>query len=111
MIAAPLASKCWKTAHSMRSRSVKARALHAHFSQQDIDLFAVISGDVNPAHMDPAYAKTDIFHRVIAQGMLTAGLISSVLGTKLPGTGNDLSRSGSPLSEAAWISAIRSPRP
>lgn len=57
------------------------------FSQQDIDLFAVISGDVNPAHMDAAYAKTDIFHRVIAQGMLTAGLISSVLGTKLPGPG------------------------
>jgi acyl dehydratase len=57
------------------------------FSQQDIDLFAVISGDVNPAHMDPAYAKTDIFHKVIAHGMLTAGLISSVLGTKLPGPG------------------------
>lgn len=57
------------------------------FSQQDIDLFAVISGDVNPAHMDPAYAKTDIFHKVIAHGMLTAGLISTVLGTKLPGPG------------------------
>ena len=57
------------------------------FSHQDIDLFAVISGDVNPAHMDPAYAKTDVFHRVIAQGMLTAGLISSVLGTRLPGPG------------------------
>lgn len=56
-------------------------------SQQDIDLFAVITGDVNPAHMDPAYAKTDMFHRVIAHGMLGAGLISSVLGTKLPGPG------------------------
>ncbi len=56
-------------------------------TQQDIDLFAVVSGDVNPAHMDPAYAGTDIFHRVIAHGMLGAGLISSVLGTKLPGPG------------------------
>lgn len=55
--------------------------------QQDIDLFAVISGDVNPAHMDPAYAATDMFHKVIAHGMLGAGLISSVLGTKLPGPG------------------------
>ncbi len=56
-------------------------------TQQDIDLFAVVSGDVNPAHMDPAYAATDMFHKVIAHGMLGAGLISSVLGTKLPGPG------------------------
>ncbi len=56
-------------------------------TQQDIDLFAVISGDVNPAHMDKAYAETDMFHKIIAHGMLGAGLISSVLGTKLPGPG------------------------
>jgi phosphotransacetylase/acyl dehydratase len=56
-------------------------------TQQDIDLFAVVSGDVNPAHMDPTYAATDLFHKVIAHGMLGAGLISSVLGTKLPGPG------------------------
>ena len=56
-------------------------------TQQDIDLFAVVSGDVNPAHMDPAYAETDMFHKIIAHGMLGAGLISNVLGTKLPGPG------------------------
>ncbi|VTZ50327.1 Phosphate butyryltransferase [Methylocella tundrae] len=56
-------------------------------TQQDIDLFAVVSGDVNPAHMDPAYAKTDMFHRIIAHGMLGASLISTVLGTELPGPG------------------------
>ena len=56
-------------------------------SQQDIDLFAVISGDINPAHMDPAYTATDMFHRVVAHGMLGTGLISGVLGTKLPGPG------------------------
>src|SRR5712672_2483523 len=56
-------------------------------TQQNIELFAVISGDVNPAHLDPAYAETDMFHRVIAHGMLGAGLISTVLGTKLPGAG------------------------
>jgi phosphotransacetylase/acyl dehydratase len=56
-------------------------------TRQDIDLFALVSGDVNPAHMDPAYADTDMFHKVIAHGLLGAGLISSVLGTKLPGPG------------------------
>ncbi|MGN6377126.1 MAG: bifunctional enoyl-CoA hydratase/phosphate acetyltransferase [Sphingomonas sp.] len=56
-------------------------------SEQDIHLYAFISGDVNPAHMDPTYAATDIFHHVIAHGMLGSGLISAVLGTKLPGPG------------------------
>lgn len=56
-------------------------------SQQDIDLFAIVSGDVNPAHLDPDYAAGDMFHHVIAHGMLGAGLISSVLGTRLPGPG------------------------
>lgn len=54
----------------------------------DIQLFAAVSGDVNPAHLDPAYAETDMFHRVIAHGMWGAGLISAVLGTELPGPGS-----------------------
>ncbi len=53
----------------------------------DIALFSVISGDINPAHLDADYAATDLFHHIIAQGVLTAGLISAVLGTKLPGPG------------------------
>jgi phosphate acetyltransferase len=56
-------------------------------TQRDIELFALASGDVNPAHMDPAYAATDMFHGIIAQGILEAGLISAVLGTELPGPG------------------------
>lgn len=56
-------------------------------TQQDIELFAIVSGNVNPAHMDPAYADVDMFHKIIAQGMLEAGLISAVLGTELPGPG------------------------
>lgn len=56
-------------------------------TKRDIELFAIVSGDVNPAHLDPVYARTDIFHRIIAHGMLGAGLISSVLGTRLPGPG------------------------
>ena len=54
---------------------------------QDIELFAVVSGDVNPAHLDPAYAETDLFHRIIVHGMWGGALISAVLGTKLPGPG------------------------
>lgn len=56
-------------------------------SRRDIELFAAMSGDVNPAHMDPAYASTDMFHRVIAHGMWGGSLISTVLGTELPGPG------------------------
>lgn len=53
----------------------------------DIKLFALASGDVNPAHLDREYAATDMFHRVIAHGMWGGGLISAVLGTELPGPG------------------------
>jgi len=56
-------------------------------TQRDIDLFATVTGDVNPAHVDPVYAETDMFHHIIIQGMWGAGLISAVLGTKLPGPG------------------------
>jgi phosphate acetyltransferase len=54
---------------------------------QDIELFAVMSGDVNPAHVDAEYAKTNIFDGVIAHGMWGGALISAVLGTELPGPG------------------------
>ena len=56
-------------------------------TRKDIDLFAAASGDVNPAHMDEAYAKTDIFHGIVGHGMWLGGLISNVLGTLLPGPG------------------------
>jgi phosphotransacetylase/acyl dehydratase len=56
-------------------------------AQRDIDLFATVTGDVNPAHVDPEYAATDMFHHIIIQGMWGAGLISATLGTKLPGPG------------------------
>jgi phosphate acetyltransferase len=54
---------------------------------EDIELFSVISGDINPAYLDPDYAATGMVHHIISQGVLTAGLISAVLGTKLPGPG------------------------
>ena len=54
---------------------------------KDIELFSIMSGDVNPAHVDAEYAKDDMFHKIIAQGMWGASLISTVLGTELPGPG------------------------
>ncbi|KEJ88129.1 bifunctional enoyl-CoA hydratase/phosphate acetyltransferase [Sulfitobacter donghicola] len=54
---------------------------------EDIELFAVMSGDVNPAHVDEEYASSDVFHKVIAHGMWGGALISAVLGTELPGPG------------------------
>lgn len=56
-------------------------------SMQDILLFAIMSGDVNPAHVDEEYAKSDFFHKIIAHGMWGASLISTTLGTRLPGPG------------------------
>ena len=56
-------------------------------SRDDIELFAVMSGDVNPAHLDDEYARTDPFKKVIAHGMWGGSLISALLGTKLPGPG------------------------
>ncbi len=64
----------------------KAR-LSKKLTQDDINLFAIMSGDVNPAHMDPEFAKTDIFHGVVGHGMWLGSLISTILGTILPGPG------------------------
>lgn len=56
-------------------------------SKDDIELFAILSGDTNPAHLDEAYARETPFHKVIAHGMWGGTLISTVLGTRLPGPG------------------------
>lgn len=54
---------------------------------EDIDAFAAITGDTNPVHLDEVYAASTPFKARIAHGMLSAGLISTVLGTQLPGPG------------------------
>lgn len=62
-------------------------SLSRTLARRDIELFAIVSGDVNPAHLDEGYAATDPFHHVIAHGMWGGALISAVLGTQLPGPG------------------------
>ncbi len=56
-------------------------------SDDDVRTFAQISGDDNPVHVNDEYARGTMFKGRIAHGMLVAGLISAVLGTKLPGPG------------------------
>jgi 3-hydroxybutyryl-CoA dehydratase len=56
-------------------------------SEADIYVFAGLTGDFNPIHVDAEFAKRSRFGERIAHGMLTAGLISAVLGMKLPGPG------------------------
>ncbi|KTD32069.1 bifunctional enoyl-CoA hydratase/phosphate acetyltransferase [Legionella israelensis] len=62
-------------------------SLNKLLTQKDIKLFAAVSGDINPAHMDPEYAKSDIFQGIVGHGMWSASLISTLLGTVLPGPG------------------------
>jgi len=57
-------------------------------TEADIVLFAGVTGDTNPIHLDEEFAKPTMFKGRIAHGMLTAGFISAVLGTKLPGPGS-----------------------
>lgn len=56
-------------------------------TESDIVLFAAVTGDTNPMHLNDEYAKGAIFGERIAHGMLAAGLITKVLGTQLPGPG------------------------
>ncbi|MCB9964878.1 MAG: bifunctional enoyl-CoA hydratase/phosphate acetyltransferase [Rhodospirillales bacterium] len=56
-------------------------------TRQDIQLFATVTGDMNPAHLDESYAKTDIFHQIVGHGMWTASMFSVLLGMQLPGPG------------------------
>lgn len=56
-------------------------------TEADIVLFAGVTGDFNPAHVDEEYAKESMFKGRIAHGMMSAGFISAVLAMKLPGPG------------------------
>ena len=56
-------------------------------SESDVYLFAGLTGDFNPAHVNEDYARDTYFKTRIAHGMLTASFISTVIGTMLPGPG------------------------
>lgn len=86
-------SECSETSDLIENRTIDELVIGDSaemvrvLAQSDIELFAVMSGDVNPAHLDAAYADETPFHHVIAHGMWGGALISAVLGTRLPGPG------------------------
>lgn len=64
-----------------------SRYLRKVITDEDIEKFADVSTDRNPVHLDDDYAENSMFHGRIAHGMLTASLISAVIGEQLPGHG------------------------
>ncbi|WP_424965174.1 MULTISPECIES: MaoC family dehydratase [unclassified Dinoroseobacter] len=64
-----------------------SRSLRKIISDRDIEMFAEVSTDRNPVHLDEEYAQDTRFEGRIAHGMLTASLISAVIGEQLPGHG------------------------
>lgn len=65
----------------------ESASLTRTLTEKDIQVFAIMSGDINPAHVDIEYAQSEMFHGIIGHGMWGAALISTVLGTQLPGPG------------------------
>ncbi|CAD7846436.1 MAG: MaoC-like dehydratase [Olavius algarvensis Delta 4 endosymbiont] len=62
-------------------------AVSKTISESDVYLYAGITGDLNPAHVNEAYAEQTFFKTRIAHGMLSAGFVSAILGMHLPGPG------------------------
>lgn len=65
-----------------------SRDLNKIVTDQDIALFAQVTTDHNPVHLDDSYAQKSLFEGRVAHGMLTASLISAVIGEQLPGHGS-----------------------
>lgn len=77
-----------KQGKTINQLEIRQRAsMRKTITEADVAAFAQISGDTNPVHLDKEYAAKTMFKERIAHGMLTAGLISAVLGTQLPGVG------------------------
>ena len=57
------------------------------YTQAQVDAFAALTGDVNPVHLDEAYARTTVLRRRAVHGMLAASTFSAILGCHYPGDG------------------------
>ncbi len=77
-----------KHGYFLEDMKVGLTAIYAKtVTEADIVMFAGISGDTNPVHLDAHFADQTVFKGRIAHGMLSASFISTVLGTRLPGPG------------------------
>lgn len=65
----------------------ESATLVRQLTERDIQLFAAMSGDINPAHLDEEFAREEIFHEIVAHGMWAGSLFSNLLGTQMPGPG------------------------
>lgn len=91
-------SKPWLRLACCPAASALRRLLHVGqeasltkaFSAQDVELFARLTGDTNPLHLDTVYARTTSFQKPIVHGILVNGLISAVIGTGMHGRGHVL---------------------
>lgn len=83
-------SEIWNGTHrepDVRRAGAGRASLVRTLTHKDIELFAIMSGDINPTHVDDTFAQSDMFHKIVAHGMWGGALFSTVLGTQLPGPG------------------------
>jgi acyl dehydratase len=69
-------------------KSGQQASISRSFTEQDVNDFARLSGDFNPIHIDPEFAKTTIFGQRIVHGVLVSSLFSNLLAEKVPGKGS-----------------------
>lgn len=91
-------NKPWRGLARRPAASPPGRLLHVGqeaslakaFSARDVELFAELTGDTNPLHLDPAYARTTSFQGPVVHGILLNGLVSAVIGAGTLGRGHVL---------------------